>query len=371
MENVELKVLAVDFMSALPILRSVAAAQVLAQSTTYGWRPTDLIASANLWGEVGMWEAEVPNGTRMRADIQTATRERALHMLRIATQGPGPLVNWLHGQIRIRDRCLSNYHEQISSFNQINRSTLSALDASVKLIKAGRFVANVALITGSVAFALVGMGYTVSATVMSGGAGVAASGFYGGAGTAVALPVIGLSKSLSYALIKEWNNAQNAKVVAFSFEIEKAGVNEGMGAVGSKSLAHAGLLGAMATSAEADLILAREARQKAMDLAIKNVVEAERKLKALQVRKSGWRPKTVLKQVAAQHGVVEAERKALQRATTEFTKAGQKIAGKEAEHAVAKTAAGGLRIAGQTLKATAMTVFAVWDGVDAIADLFE
>ena len=188
------EVLAVDFLTTLRILRSVAAAKEIAQSTKYGWRTTDLIASANMWGEVGLWEAEVPNGQQLRAAIQAATRERAMHMLDKAREGPVPLVFWLMQQVKIRDEYLGNYFSQVSAFGQINQSTLSALDASVKLAKLSRFVASVGLITGTVALALYGMGVTISGGV------VAASGF-GGLGTQIAVPLIGLTKSISFAVI--------------------------------------------------------------------------------------------------------------------------------------------------------------------------
>ena len=107
------EVLAVDFLTTLRILRSVAAAKEIAQSTKYGWRTTDLFRIANLSGEVGLWEAEIPNGRELRAAIQAATRDRAMHMLDKAKEGPGPLLMWLVDQVRIRDQFLTNYYSQV------------------------------------------------------------------------------------------------------------------------------------------------------------------------------------------------------------------------------------------------------------------
>jgi hypothetical protein len=402
MKSVEIKVLTIDFLSTLHILRSVAAAQVISQSTKYGWKPTDLIASANLWGEVGMWEAQVPNGPTLRKDIQIATRHRAEQMLLVAQQGPAALVRWLNGQTSVRDQCLRNYFDQVAAMNKINKATLNALNASVYAIKTARFVANAGLIVGSVAFALYGMGYAVSAGVAgaTGLAGTATAGtataatsatagVYGGVGTAIAMPLVGLTKSLSYVLIKEWNNATEAKVLGFAFETDKVLFNEGMGAKGSESLAaseawmaKAGLVGAMSTAADEDLIILRESHKKAVELAEKNVADAQRKLKHIESRK-GFRPKVVAKQVAAQRATIEAERNALRGANKTLASTAEKIALQQAEReaaaaaakaemaAAAKSTAWGYKAAGNALKGGAMAVFALWDSVDAINDLFE
>lgn len=362
------EVLAVDFLTTLRILRSVAAAKEIAQSTKYGWRTTDLFRIANLSGEVGLWEAEIPNGRELRAAIQAATRDRAMHMLDKAKEGPGPLVMWLVDQVRIRDQFLANYYSQVSSFNQINQSTLSALDASVRLAKAGRFVASVGLITGTVAVALYGMGITV-------GAGIVPAATYG-LGTKIAIPLIGLGKAISFAVIKDWNNAPTAKAVSIGFEIGKTAANEGAEAVGHRKLAQAGVLGAASVSADGDLIIAQEARRKAAELAERNVAQAEARLQRMQQLKIGGQSTRGIKQravqVAAQRGTVEAERRLLQQSSQELAKATEHVAAQQLEREAARIArAQMLRQTGKVLSGGAMTVFAVWDMYDALAELGE
>ena len=76
-----------------------------------------------------------------------------------------------------------------------------------------------------------------------------------------------------------------------------------------------------------------------------------------------------------QSAAIQAERAALQGVRHEMTVTGEKIVLQQSERAAAKSAvaasAGGYRVLGQGLRGTAMTVFAVWDSVDAINDLFE
>ena len=355
------EVLAVDFLATLRILRSVAAAKEIAQSTKYGWRPSDIFRIANLSGEVGMWEAEIPNGAQLRAAIQTATRDRAIHMLDKAKEGPVALVTWLYAQIKIRDEFLANYYYQVSSFNQINDSTLFALDAAVKLAKAGRFVASVGLITGTVALALYGMGVTVSTAVVT-------AGTYGGLGTKIAVPVIGLVKAISFAVIKDWNNARTAKVLSIGFEFSKTTVNEGVEMAGHRKLSQAGVLLAASVSPEDDLVIARELQAKAAKEAELRVTQAQAKLLRMQQLKIGGQSTRGIQQravqIAGQGATVEVERRASEKAAQELLKATERETARLAR-------AQALRTAGKVLAGGATTVFAVWDMYDALAELDE
>jgi len=208
------EILAVDFFSTLHILCSVAAAKEISQSTKYGWRTTDLIMSASWRGNFGMWEAEVPNGRQLKAAIQAATRERALHMVRVAGEGPV-----------------------------------------------------------AVAVALYGMGVAVGSTMVAGAYTTKAL---------VALPVVGLTKSVSFAVIKDWNRSQNAKAGSIVFEFDKAGVNEGSGKAGGNMAQGKGLIAAMATASDADIAIAHELQREAMKQSERKLAEAEARLGRLR-----------------------------------------------------------------------------------------
>ncbi|MCC6243422.1 MAG: hypothetical protein IT353_11310 [Gemmatimonadaceae bacterium] len=354
-----IEILAIDFLSTLKILRSVAVAKEIASSTTYGWRTTDLIASANLWGEVGMWEAQVPNGRQLKAAIQASTRDRALHMIRIAGEGPLPLVKWLAGQIAIRDRCLQNYHDEVAAFRQINQATLSALDASVKLAKGARFVASAGLITGTVAVALYGMGITVGGTMIAGTYTT---------GSLVALPVIGLTKSVSFAVIKDWNNSQHAKAVSVTFEVSKAATNEGSGRMGGQMAAGKGIIIAAAAAGEGDILIAQEAQKEALKLSERKLAEAQGKLWRMQrMQIGGQSVKGAKKQavrVATQKATIEAERQAVARTTAALGDSTEELARRAAR-------AQWLRVWGRRVVGGSTAAFALWDSYDAIAELGE
>lgn len=355
-----IEILAVDFFSTLRILRSVAVAKEVCQSTKYGWRPSDLIASANIWGEVGMWEAEVPNGLQLKAAIQAATRERALHMVRIASEGPVPLVKWLYSQMTLREQYLENYREQMAAFGAINQSTLNALDASVKLIKAGRFVASVGLITGSVAVALYGMGVAVGSTMIGGAYST---------GALVALPVIGLTKSVSFAVIKDWNQSQRAKACSIVFELGKAGVSEGTGHVGGNMAEGKGLIVAAAASSDGDIAIAQEAQREALKVSERKLLESEARLTRMQRLTIGGQSVKGAREraasVATQKAAVEAERRALASSSAQLAKSAEELALRQAARAQ------WLRIWGRRLVGGSTAVFAVWDSYDAFAELGE
>lgn len=364
-----IQVLVLDFAASSQILRSVAAAQVIAQTTTYGWRTTDLIASANMWGEVGMWETQVPKGRELRAAIDFATRNRALMMVEIASQGPVPLLRWLGQQVALRDRYLDNYHSQVAAMAGINRTTLGALDASVKLIKTARFVASVGLITGAAVVGLMAMGVTTAV-----GVGGAATTF--GAGAPILIPVIGLGKSIAFAVIKSWDQSTYAKGVSIAFETGKTGVNEGLGAFGH-NVTHGGvLLAATTATADEDLQLALAARQKALQLAQKNVSEGEARLLRMEQLKIGGQSTRGIKQraaqIAGQRSAVEAEKQILRQVTADSTLAAEKVAAQQMERQALIAARGQLlRVGGKCLSGAAITVFGVWDLYDSVVELGE
>ena len=358
-------ILAVDFLSTLRVLRSVAVAKEISQSTKYGWRTTDLIESANMWGEVGMWETEVPNGAQLKAAIHEATRDRALHMVRAAHEGPVALVRWLHEQLEIRDQYLSTYREQAATFGAINQSTLNALDASVKLIKAGRFIASVGLITGTVAVALYGMTLTVGGTVAG---GTMIAGAYT-TNALIALPVIGLAKSVSFAVIKDWNNSQSAKAVSIVFEGTKAGVNEGTGRMGANMYNGKGIVAAASASRDGELLIAQEAQREAVRLSEAKLGEGQAKLARMQkVRIGGQSVKGAKQraaQVATQKATVEVEKKAFAQTTATATQTAEQLALRQAARAQ------WLRIWGRRVVGGSTAAFAVWDTYDAFAELGE
>ena len=319
-----------------------------------------------MWGEVGMWEAEVPNGRQLKEAIQTATRERALHMVRVAAEGPVPLLRWLNAQIELRDKFLQNYRDQVASFNQINQSTLNALDASVKLAKAGRFVASIGLITGTVAVAAYGMTVAIGGTMAAGSTVIA--GTYT-ANALVALPIIGFAKSVSFAVIKNWNSAPSAKAVSIVFETGKAGVNEGTGRVGGDMARGAGFIGAAAASADGDLLIAQAAQKAALAEAEKNLAEGQARLTRLEKLRIGGQSvkgaKSQAATIAKQKALVEAQKRMVASTTAKMTQSAEELA-------LRQVARGQwLRIWGRRIVGGSTAVFAVWDTYDAFDELRE
>ena len=230
-------------------------------------------------------------------------------------------------------------------------------------------MASVGLITGTVALALYGMGIAI------GGGVVAASGF-GGLGTQIAVPIIGLTKSISFAVIKDWNNAQSAKALSIGFEVGKTATNESLSAAGHRVTGKAGIVTATSVSVDGDLLIMQEAQRKAAALADRNVMEAEAKLARMQHARIGGQTVKGAKQravrVAAQRGIVAAERQSLQHASQDLFNATEKVVADTLEREALKAArAQALRRAGKVLVGGATTVFAVWDLYDAVAELGE
>ncbi|MBL8309147.1 MAG: hypothetical protein JNL19_01875 [Burkholderiales bacterium] len=366
-----IEIMLVDFAAHLPILRQQAAAHVFAESTHYGWRHIELMT--NWTGEIGIWEAQVPNASELRKAIQAQTIARAVEMVRVAQNGPVALCNWLLKQYEIRDHWLDNYFYKVSQFNQINRNTLNVLDRSVKELKLARFVAELGLIYGTVAVGAVGLWAKVTGKLATSATGV----FYSQAGAAVAVPVIGLTKSLSFAAIKTWDDCKRAKALSLGFEVGKAATNEGSGALGGEGIARGtSLLVASAddTAAAKEVIeaakveAARQAQQRVRDAdkQLQDVIARGPKRNSKQSRRLFEAEKKSLKAVS------EAEKQALRKVEAEAAKEAER----QIEAQVAKEAARVyrgqlLRRAGMALSAGSLTFFAAWDLHDALEGLSE
>ena len=120
----------------------------------------------------------------------------------------------------------------------------------------------------------------------------------------------------------------------------------------------------------------QEAQRKAAALAERNVMEAEAKLGQMQRARIGGQSSKGIRQravrVAAQRGVVAAERQAMKHASQDLAIATEKVAAQQLEREMLKGArAQAWRRAGKVLVGGATTVFAVWDLYDAVAELGE
>lgn len=357
-------VMAVGFWDVARILRQVAVAKVVSQSLSYGWRPSDLIASANLRGEVGMWEAQIPNGKKLRGDIQAAWMDRVLQFVRMSGQGPQPLQRWLSDQVGLRDRFLDNYYSQMAAFNELNRNTLSCINTATRLMKTGRFVAEMGLIVGTA-----GLGW-FSYTVANGSriATAAEALFYGGTGTKVGVFLAGFTKSVSFAMIKTWNECYKAKGLALLFESGKAGSNELMGHRGGENTAKGLALAASIPNSAEEMAIAEAARQEAKRQAQQRVLEAEKRLMTITrqgaKRQSATAKKAFQQKVAQQQVAVQTQKAALEKLEWETLEATEK-------EAIKRMRAQCLRQAGKVLTVGGIVGFGLWDTYDALGGLAE
>jgi len=374
-----IEVMLVDVATYLPILRQQAAAHVLAESLSYGWREVELMTC---WtGEIGIWEAQVPRASELRKAIQAQTISRAVEMVRVAQNGPIALCKWLLKQYEIRDHWLDNYYFKVSQFNQINRHTLNVLDRSVKELKLARFVAELGLIYGTVAVGVVGLWARATGQVATTAWGTyfSAQGVVAGANVplAAAVPLIGLTKSLSFALIKSWDDCKRAKALSLGFEVGKAATNEGSGAVGGSRIASGtSLLAASADTVKAEQEVIDAAQKEAARQAQQRLQAAEKELQDTLARGAKRNSKQSRRlheaKVKNLKAVSEAEKQALRKveaaAAEEATRESEALLARESARVLRGQL---LRRAGMALSSGSLTIFAAWDLHDALEGLSE
>ncbi|WP_146598200.1 hypothetical protein [Novipirellula aureliae] len=335
-----IQALVVDFDQSYPLLRSIAAAYTISQSMSQIWRPSDVyyIPLPGATGSPGTWEATIPNPQVLKTAIDHQTLERVNHFIRASFQGSVALQRHLEDKIKIRDKCLDNIKTRMAEFNQINANTLSGLDSSIKLLKAGRFVNNIALITsGAVGAALLKGGATWTAAE--------AAAWVGGGGVGVA--GVPLLKSLGVGLAKNWEASRNTGATMVAFETGKVATSSTMD-YGSDKLIEKQfkVKGDGGNKVEATRAAMQQVRQELKRKKDRRIGGQSTKGKAARQRKIAAKSAEVRKAEAA-HKAASAEASAAARKT-------RWVSG-----------------FGKVVKTTASTLFVCWDLYDAFVELGE
>ena len=213
-------VLLLDLDKTLRFIRSTAMARALAESARLEWKSYDDSVFLNVVYGLMPWK-EKPGSVEVQIAHGKALHDRQ-HEIAMASleawtktwaSGPQAMCNYMNGLERVRAGSLESLEMVFHDARAINSAVEQQLNSSIRTfaaIKLGATVA-VALIAGGAAIAI-GAGATA---VSAGGATLA----FGASGTAFG--ATSTAFSITCSLIKEWNAAPTAKVVAVSKDTGK------------------------------------------------------------------------------------------------------------------------------------------------------